>query len=66
MIYQRLFDLAFAAGIGGAEEVEKVRVFEYLIGEIGIGGRKGRGEVVDRFARADVGVGRDLQGKDVP
>jgi hypothetical protein len=40
LIDERLFDLALAARVGGAQEVEQVRIFEDLGGEVGLAGEK--------------------------
>lgn len=39
VVNEGLLDLGFAAGIGGAEEVEQVGVFENLDGEVRVGRR---------------------------
>jgi hypothetical protein len=37
---ERRLDLALVARIGRGEEVEQIRIFEHLRGEVGIGGRR--------------------------
>jgi hypothetical protein len=64
VIDERLFHLAFAPRIRGAEEVEEVRILEDLGGHVGIDGWKRGGEVGDGLALTLVGVTVDLECED--
>ena len=50
VVNEGLLDLGLAAGIGGAEEIEKIGVFKNLDGEVRVGRREGGGKVVLSFA----------------
>ncbi|CAK0766946.1 hypothetical protein CCP4SC76_4650006 [Gammaproteobacteria bacterium] len=54
VIDERTFDLGLAAGIGGAEEVEEVGVFEKLRSHVGVHRGHGEGEVILCLTRAEV------------
>ena len=60
MVHERLLYLGFAARVGGADEVEQVRVFEKLRGHVALRRRHGEGEVVHGFSRAEVELALDL------
>ncbi len=64
MIDEGLLDFCLAAWIGGAEEIEQVRILEKLGGHVGVGRRHGEGEVVLCLARAEVELVLDLQFED--
>jgi len=64
VVNEGLLDLGFAAGIGGAEKIEKVGVFENLDGEVRVGGRKSGGKVVLSFADPQMELLPDLDFQD--
>ncbi len=65
VIHQRLLDLSLTAGIGRAEEVEQVGVFEDLGCKIGLTRRQRGGEIGERFALPRMDAGLDLECEDV-
>ena len=60
VVDETLLQLPFRARLGGAEEVEQVRVLECLRGQIGIGGRQRPGEVGGRLSLPLVQAALDL------
>jgi len=64
VIDEGLLQLGLAAGIGGAEEIEEVRIFEKLGGHVGVGRGHGEGEVVLGFPHAEVELVLDLNFQD--
>ena len=60
MVHETLLQLPFRARLGGAEEVEQVRVLERLRGQIGVGRRQRPREVGDGAALALVQAALDL------
>src|SRR5690606_11005954 len=64
VVDQGLLDLALAARVGGAEEVEQVRILEDLRGHVRVGRGQGVLEVVERLALALVGAAVDLELQD--
>src|SRR6185436_21146861 len=61
LIDERLLDLSLAARIGGAEEVEEVRILEDLLGHVGVGRRQRPRERTDRLALPLVRMVLDLK-----
>lgn len=61
VIDERLLDLAFAPRIGGAEEIEQVRILEDLRGHVRVDRRQREREVALRLALAFVQAAFDLQ-----
>ena len=66
VIDQSLLDLALAPRVGGAEEVEEVRILEHLRGHVRMRGRQRGLEVGEGLAVALVGAAVDLQFEDAP
>ena len=60
VIDEGLFHFRLAAGISGAEEIEKVGVLENLGGKIRVRRGHGKGEVVLGLARSEVQLALDL------
>ena len=56
----------FAADVGPADEVEQVRVAGRLLGEVGVTGRQGVGEVGDSVPGPLVEAVGDVAGQHVP
>ena len=52
MVHESLLDFPLAARVRGAQEVEEVRVFEHLSGQVRFRGREGGGEIGDGLALA--------------
>lgn len=65
MIDKALLQVPFEPGLGGAEEVEQVRVAGGLLYEVGVGLRQGAADVRDRLAGPLVQAPVDLEGEDV-
>jgi len=61
VIDERLLDLALPSWITRADEVEEIRVFENLRGEIRVRRRKSERKIVLRLSAALMGLGFDLQ-----
>ena len=57
---QPVFEIEFMGIVGESQEVEHVRVFEQLPGEVRFLGRQRAGEVGDRLAGPGVGLRLDL------
>ena len=49
VFHETLLELPFPARLGGAEEVEQVRILERLRGQIGVGRRQRLREIRDRL-----------------
>ena len=64
VIDERLLHLCLAAGIGGAEEVEEIRVFERLGSHVRLCRWHGEGEIVLGLADAEVELILDLNFQD--
>ncbi|MNT69842.1 hypothetical protein D3C72_2081840 [compost metagenome] len=66
VLHQRAFDLAFLCFIAQAKEIEAVRVFQRLNGQIGL--RRGQAliEVGNGFARALQQAGFDMDVQHIP
>ena len=60
MVHETLLQLPFRARLGGAEEVEQVRVLERLRGQIGVGLRQRLREIRDRLSLPLVQAALDL------
>src|SRR5690349_3472156 len=65
MVNEGLLDFALSAQIGGAEEVEKVRILEHLRCHVRIRGRKRGLEVGEGSTVAEVRSPVDLKGQDI-
>jgi hypothetical protein len=59
------FEFALAERFCEGEEVEDVRVFENLLGKVGLRWREGAMEIVDGFAGASMGLALDLERENV-
>ncbi|MNV66993.1 hypothetical protein D3C71_1597750 [compost metagenome] len=66
VLYQRILDLAFLCFIAQAEEIEAVRIFQRLDGQIGLRCRQALIEVGDGFARALQQAGFDMDVQHIP
>jgi hypothetical protein len=64
VVDEGLLELGLSAGIGGAEKVEQLGVFENLGGEVRVGGREGSGKVVLSFADTQMELLPDLDFQD--